>query len=239
MSALSSTHVPRSADDDAGPGQGRDVDSHAAGQPEVEQADRAVGRDHHVARLHVAMDDAAVVRGGEGIGDGGAETRGLRRGPGPAPAYGGLEILPLEELGDEEQARFAHARVEDAQDGRVPDPAEDLDLTLEATAPIFLVLPEGAEDLEREGPPRRRLGHSEDEPQSPAAEERLHAVAPGQDLADVDRCLPPERDLRRGVRCSERVGLAGHGRHVARAAQGARHARLGTFEAARGAHSHG
>jgi len=56
-------HVGRRADDDPDARQRRRVDAARPGQPEVEQPDGAVGGDHDVARLDVAVDDAGGVRG--------------------------------------------------------------------------------------------------------------------------------------------------------------------------------
>ncbi len=50
-----------------------------AGDPEVGDLHLPVGRDEHVARLHVAVDDAVAVRVRERIGDVGRDPRGLHR----------------------------------------------------------------------------------------------------------------------------------------------------------------
>ena len=51
------------------------VGSHQFGQAEVEHLHRAVGPDHHIGGFEIAMDDAARVRGREGVGDGDGDPK--------------------------------------------------------------------------------------------------------------------------------------------------------------------
>ena len=53
-------------------------------QTEVEDLHPAVGRDEHVLRLQVAVDDALVVRGREAVGDLHGDVDGLAHGKRPA-----------------------------------------------------------------------------------------------------------------------------------------------------------
>jgi len=65
---------------------------HRLRQPEIEQlrrrcpgAPRAARRQHHVARLEIAVDDAVLVRGVEGLGDLRRDAERLRERQGAPP----------------------------------------------------------------------------------------------------------------------------------------------------------
>ena len=75
--ALLRRHVGGGADGAVGGGQGGDVE--VLGDAEVGELERAVGQDHEVGRLEVAVDDAGLV----GVLQGGAELLAERRRPPP------------------------------------------------------------------------------------------------------------------------------------------------------------
>ena len=74
-------------------------------QAEVEDLHVAVGGDEDVLRLQIAMDDAALVRGGEPLGDLRAlNSIALRTGSAPA-ASRSRSVLAFEQLHDRVQTR--------------------------------------------------------------------------------------------------------------------------------------
>ena len=75
-----------------------------AGDPEVDDLDPAVRADQDVARLHVTMDEASGVCGGEGAGDAGPDARDLARRQRAAPPQDRGEVLPVDQFHDDVRA---------------------------------------------------------------------------------------------------------------------------------------
>jgi hypothetical protein len=125
-------HVGRRADDHPGSRERGRVHAGGARDPEIEEVDRSVARDHDVARLHVAVHDAGEMRGRQRVGHGRGEPGGVGGRPRAAPRNLGPEIVAVDELRHEEHLLAVDAPVEDAQHGRVVDLREDADLALEA-----------------------------------------------------------------------------------------------------------
>ena len=90
-----------------------------ARDPEVGDLDPPVAADEDVRRLDVAVDDAADVRGLEGLRRLGRDAGGLARGERPVAAQDRREVLPLDDLHDEIRPGLALAEVEHGHDVRV------------------------------------------------------------------------------------------------------------------------
>jgi hypothetical protein len=176
-------HVSGGAEDGAGARERRHVDARPPGEAEVEEADGAVPSDHHVVGLHVAVNDALRVGGGERLGQGGAERRRLLGRKGTTPPDRHLQVLAVHELGDEEEPAGALSPVADLEHRGVADPGQDLDLALEAADPVGVVPLHGAQDLERQRLAGREVGHAEHLAHAAAAEEGIDAVPACESLA--------------------------------------------------------
>ena len=155
---------------------------HRRGDPEVGQLHPAFGRQQHVARLHVAVDDAGVVRRVQGVGQARAEQDRLVDLQ-PAPAVEQLaEVLARHVLHDDGLVAGVVHGVEDGDDARVVDPCHRHGLALEALDEGAVVGQVGmqqlqrhltAQDLVRAEP---HLGHAAD------GEAAVEAVPAGQAL---------------------------------------------------------
>ena len=101
---------------------------------EVEDLDPPVARDEQVVGLHVAVDDALVVRGGEPLGDLPRVVDRLARRQ-RAAVQTAAQRLALEQLGDDVRRAGVPADVVDGQDVRVIELPGGARLLLEALHP--------------------------------------------------------------------------------------------------------
>ena len=107
-------------------------------EPEVQDLHAALGRDHDVGRLEVAVDDAECVRGRDGIGELDADLEQLLELQ-PALAHARCQGLPLHELhGEEADAVEFLVRVE-RDDAWMVQRGGGLRLALEA-GPVLLIV---------------------------------------------------------------------------------------------------
>ena len=118
----------------------------ASREAEVEDFHVAGARDEDVAGLQVAMDDAAIVRGGKGPGDLHAVLERLADRHRTA-RDDRRERLAVEQLGDGVRGRAVLADVVDRDDVRVGERGEGFHLALEPREGVGI----GGEDA-REGP---------------------------------------------------------------------------------------
>jgi hypothetical protein len=183
------------------------------GEPEVEDLDRAGGREHDVLGLQVAVHDARRVRGGEDVGDLGRDPE--QRGP-PQPSPRETEMLALDELEHEVVALGALEVVVDATDVRVLEARQDAGLAQEPLAGLALQPPLGANGLQRDAalePLVEGDVHLAHAPAADGAEDPVagHAVGRGAGRPVGGRRVDPGRRL--GVDgedpASETLGLLG------------------------------
>ena len=128
------------------------------------------------------MDDAPVVRGGEGVGELRPDLeQSLQR----QATLGdeAVERLPLDELHRQEVDAFGLLDGEDADDARVVESGERLGLPLEALPPLRVRGHLGRKDLEGHVAPQLRVGGTVDLAHSPGADPGRDAVV-GERLAD-------------------------------------------------------
>jgi hypothetical protein len=221
-------HVGRRADQLAGGGQrgGPLLLEEAAGEAEVGHHGprplRAVDQED-VAALQVAVDDAALVRGGEAAGhleDDRQRLRGRQAAVAGEPLRQRLAVQPLH--GEEGARGLPRLRgrldeIEGAADVRVGDPAGERDLALEALHGACVAGGLRAQDLER-----HRLVELEVESlvhlsHGPGSEEPGDPVAPGEEPAGLqarraraagDLDVRGHRDLRTFMRDSRKHFIA-------------------------------
>ena len=106
------------------------------GETEVEHLDAAVGRHHHVGRLQIAMRDAAIVRGGHGIGE---RNRDLQQPIDAAARLCGISsasVRALDQLHREERDVAGLLDGVDRDDVRVIERGDGLRFALEALPPL-------------------------------------------------------------------------------------------------------
>ena len=142
-------HVPRRADH-----RPRGCARGCLGQPrdaEVPDLHPAVGRQHHVRRLDVAVQDSLAVRAAERRAQLRGDGAGLLGGQGPAPQPLG-EALALDQLGHVVGPLLGVAEVEHLHDARVVDTREQLRLVLESLDPGAVLGPPGLDHLDGDGP---------------------------------------------------------------------------------------
>ncbi|HEV8336851.1 MAG TPA: hypothetical protein VGR67_10570 [Candidatus Polarisedimenticolia bacterium] len=114
---------------------GRQVGIRHAGQPEIEDLHRAVGRDLDVRRLEIAMDDSPLVGRLESLGDLPCDRQGLLERHGPVRDSVG-ERRSLDQLEHQRRrpGRFFHPI--DGADGAVAQRGQDLSFTAETGEPV-------------------------------------------------------------------------------------------------------
>ena len=118
------------------------------GQTEVEHLDGAVRRHLDICGLQIAVNDAALVGGIEGIGDLTRDVHRLfhRHGASRQPIR---ECVALDELHDQRVRRGRFLEAVDVRDVRVIQRGEHLSLAAEAREAIGIVGHGGEEDLDR------------------------------------------------------------------------------------------
>jgi hypothetical protein len=165
--------------------------------PEVEDADPAVGGDQHVGGLEVAVDDAGLVRGVEPFagGDEDLEDRAQRSFGRRQPLAQGLA---LDVLHRQEHLAVVDPDVEHRDDVGMRQPRQRLGLALHAGAPDRARL-RGADDLDRDLAIELGIEGAID-----------HAHAAGADLIDdqvtTDLGAGGDRRLARGSHRRRRLG---------------------------------
>jgi hypothetical protein len=162
----------------------------AAGQAEVEDLHVAVGTDHDVFGLDVAVDDPRGVGGGQRPGHLGNQPRYLlHRG---AAGDQRLEGRSLDEFHDEEGMPFVLAQRVDGADVRVVQRRGRPRFAQEAVEPFRVAGVLGGQELQGDVAPQARLPRLEDDPHAAAPELPLDLVA--------GHGGPGRRHCRRGFR---------------------------------------
>ena len=105
-----------------------------AGEAEVEHLDAAVGGNHHVGRLEIAMRDLLLVRRGERIGQRHGELEEARQRQ-PARRDQRVERLPLDELHRQEADAVGFLSGVDGDDVRVIERGDGARFTAESLEP--------------------------------------------------------------------------------------------------------
>ena len=105
------------------------------GQAEVEHLDGAIGRDRDVGRLEIAMDDALLVRRGEGLGNLPRQGHGLVQRQRPAGDAVG-QRLALDEFEDQRMRLAAVLEAIDRADVRMVERGQHLRFAAEAGEPL-------------------------------------------------------------------------------------------------------
>ena len=136
MSELLGRHVLGSADERAGAGERFGVDAGGPGDAEVDQLGQAVGGEHDVRRLDVAMDDTRLVRRVERVADPGQEHRRVVGAETALLLHHLGEIAAIDEFGGDVHVMADPARAFERRDRRVAEPGEQLRLAFEALGDI-------------------------------------------------------------------------------------------------------
>ena len=164
-------------------------------QPEVAK-DRRVAPPHQdVLGLHVPVDHAAPVQGGQGVGELRPPARHARRLEGVHPAQQGGEVLAVHVLvGDPDEALRLGAVGQDADDVGVGDLRGQAGLSPEAPHRVGLPL-RRLQDLQGHQPGLAAILDQEDPPEASPPQQAPH----------------PEAPLERGGDRQVRVVVRGHG----------------------------
>ena len=178
LGRLTADHLGREVVErpDDTPGSREHAVGEPAGEPEVGQR-RAVGAEHHVGRLDVAMDEPGLVQRVEPGAELGGDPDELGEGERTVALEPVGERLALDEARGEVVQPVRLARVDDLDEVRVVELRGDASLALEAAAKGLVAGELAAEDLERgdsAGEPIR----PEDDPHAALAERRDEAVRP-------------------------------------------------------------
>ena len=182
-----------------------------AGDPEVGQLDPAVVGDQHVARLDVAVGDAAAVRGPQRAGRGEPDHRRLRHGQRAVIADHGGQVARGHHLQHDHRGAVDDHHVEHGDDVGVGEPTERPGLAHDPLAHVPGLV---------RGHPRRNLQLLDRDPAlqhfvvaGPHGAHRSAAQQRGQQIATADAALltvvraghPPYSG------CSHRAGAVGPG----------------------------
>ena len=158
--------------------------------PEVDDLDPPVRPDQDVAGLHVAVDEASGVGGGEGPRDAGPDPRDLARRQRAAPPQDRREVLAVDQLHDDVRAARVLAVVVDRDDVGVAERGRRLRLLPEARREVGVAQVLGAEQLERDVATELGVGGAVDGRHPAAAQQLDQAVATTQDLSDLGQIVP-------------------------------------------------
>ncbi len=183
-------HVREGADDVAGAGER--LVARQVGDAEVEQLGRRagrLGRDDHVLRLDVAVDDAAVVRVVERVGETEADPQDVAVAE-RAVALERRQRAAADQLGDQEPLAAGLAGVEHRHDPRVVEPRRRQRLALGTLGHRA----RSRDDLDRHEPVESFVARREDRAEPAGAQPLAEPVAP-QD----ERSVNDGRKLLRGV----------------------------------------
>ena len=143
-----------------------------------------IAREEDVLGLEIAMEDAARVRVGHRVDRGDEEIdRLLRLDPAAAPVHVAPEVLPLEELLDDEGGPvLGLADVEDVNHVRVADDVGGARLAEEAHDHLGALAVLFAQQLDRHVPAEPGVLGTVDFAHAPRAEQRVEPVLAGEDL---------------------------------------------------------
>jgi hypothetical protein len=144
--------------------------------------------EQHVARLHVAMDEAALVRGVECARD---LREHLDRPLGrelPVPLEGGTQVGALHVPHRQVELALVLARLVDRNHVRVVERGRELRLTEEALPEVGVLHQLGCDQLQRHRPLERGVMREIDHAHTAAPEERLNAIV-RERCARGERCL--------------------------------------------------
>ena len=153
------------------------------GDPEVGDLHAAVAREHDVAGLHVAVDDPPGVGGRQGAGDLRGDPGGLARRERPVPAHDRGQVLPVDELHDDERAVLVLAEVVDGHDVGMVERGGGERLLAEARAEVRIATVLGAEDLDRDVAIELGVVGAVDAGHAPLPEELHQPIPPAEDAA--------------------------------------------------------
>ena len=144
------------------------------GQTEVEELD-AVPREHDVARLQIAVNDAVTVCSVERLGDLGGDGQGPLERQRAARQFG-RERLAIEQLHHQERHAVLLADVEQGADVRMIDPGDGASLTPEALELPRTRARRRSDRLDRHESIQSRILRAIDFAHAPGVEERQHFV---------------------------------------------------------------
>ena len=158
---------------------------------EVGDADVAVAVDHHVGRLQIAMEHAALVR----RGDAGAELpreldRLVLRNPSDA-AQQRRQILAVDVFHREEAAAVGFAEVVEAADVLVRHLARRAQLVVELREVRRIAGDPFGQELQRDRLIERQIVGAIDFAHAAAAEQRDQPIAAGDDRSRCEAAAPP------------------------------------------------
>ena len=190
------------------------ADHRVARQPEVDELDAALRRQHHVLRLQIAMDHALGVELGEALGDLGRDVDDLRHRHLPAP-HPLAQRAAGHVLHRDEGEAVVRPDVVHPRDPLVLHPCGDPGLAQQPRVVGRVAIRVGrVEDLERDDPVQHRVGRRVDRPHPAAAQAALDQVARRRAPRRSRRhraARPARRRVRHGAEhgLGLEVGLAG------------------------------
>ena len=161
-----------------------------AGNPEIRDLDAAVTRNQHIARLDVAVDDAAGMRGRKSTRDLRGDSGGLARRQRTGAAQDRGEILSVDELHDDERTAGILAVVVHGDDVRVVQRGDGLGFLPEPGHEIGVSAVFGAEHLDRDVTIQLLVVGPVDGRHPALADRPKDAVATPEDRSDVRQAAP-------------------------------------------------
>ena len=152
-------------------------------RPKSVIADLAGAVDHHVRRLEIAMDDAALVGGGQPGADlpGDLEGAVLRKASDPAEQR--CEVLAVHVLHRQESVALDLVYVVDAADVRMRDLPRHPHLGVQLGEPRGVAVDVGRQELERDRLPELEVVGAEDLAHAAAAQSADNPVAAAEERA--------------------------------------------------------
>jgi hypothetical protein len=150
---------------------------HHLGETEVEHLDDTVGRDHHVAGLQVAVDDALGMGGGEGVRDRDRDAQRFAQAH-PALRDQAVEGLPGHELHHDEVDAVRRLDLVDRDDVGMVERGGGLCLLDEAGTAGRVGHPLRGQDLDRHLAAEARIASAVHLAHSPGAERGEHLERP-------------------------------------------------------------
>ncbi len=161
-----------------------------AGDPEVDHLDLAVAADQHVARLDVAMDDAAGMGGGQRTSDGGGDAGGLARWERAVAPKDRREVLAVDVLHDDVRTGRVLPVVVDRDDVRVAQGRGVLGLLAEPGREVRVAQVLGSQHLDRDLASELRIDRAVDGRHATLAEQLHEPIAPAKDCPDLRQTCP-------------------------------------------------